>query len=424
MVSKGLPLSSPVGKAATQEVKGTQKVESSASSVSLPSLGSLASSTSPVYAAVTLHSADASLAKLSNTDVSTKPTQPVDTTSAKRDSVVDASVGTSVQRNGTDQSSANGGADAGLQATSAGQTSSTISAQFQRVAQTVNVQSTAAFQNTATSSSGKAESAITGANQISKVSTSGQAVSASGSSMKGKDASSDLRDKRGDSSSDSGNATVQTSVVAKVSETTANAGQGSNAPAGGGDRAAIQTAVTMNQTVVPDHGQPASGQTASIVPSNTTHTQGVSPGPASNLPETPGVSSAQLTQSMHHSEMRLGMQSAEFGDISISTSINHQALSAQISIDHSELGKALAVHLPAIEAKLGSAYGLEARVEVRDGSSSSPSYSNSGQQSKERSQSQAGSAGLQTGIAARTSARNESTTSSVAASTSRLDIRI
>jgi len=59
----------------------------------------------------------------------------------------------------------------------------------------------------------------------------------------------------------------------------------------------------------------------------------------------PVVNSAQLIQSMHHSEMRLGMRSAEFGDISISTSLNHQSLSTQISINHPELGRALAIHL-------------------------------------------------------------------------------
>ena len=78
--------------------------------------------------------------------------------------------------------------------------------------------------------------------------------------------------------------------------------------------------------------------------------------------------------------MRLGMRSAEFGNISISTSVSHQAISAQISLDHSELGRALAMHLPAIEEKLGSAYGLHARVEVRDESAASRSATDAGQQ--------------------------------------------
>ena len=148
-----------------------------------------------------------------------------------------------------------------------------------------------------------------------------------------------------------------------------------------------------------------------------------------------GVSSAQLIQSAGHAEMRLGMQTADFGTISISTSMNHQALSAQISIDHAELGRALSMHLPAIEEKLGQAYGLQARVEVREGSGSSMS-ADSGQQQQEQQaredrrsgyqgrygNSGEGGGGMPVGaVSALTSA-----TASVAAaaSTTRLDVRI
>jgi hypothetical protein len=102
----------------------------------------------------------------------------------------------------------------------------------------------------------------------------------------------------------------------------------------------------------------------------------------------PAVNSAQLIQSVHRSEMRLGMQSAEFGNISISTSLNHQSLSAQISVDHPELGRALAVHLPAMEQKLGSAYGLQAKVDLNGGNSSASTAS--GQDSQGGRQQQSG----------------------------------
>ena len=64
--------------------------------------------------------------------------------------------------------------------------------------------------------------------------------------------------------------------------------------------------------------------------------------------------------------MRVGMHSAEFGSISIATSVTPGGLAAQISLDHGELGRALAAHLPGIEEKLGSTLGLSAKVEVRD----------------------------------------------------------
>jgi len=83
------------------------------------------------------------------------------------------------------------------------------------------------------------------------------------------------------------------------------------------------------------------------------------------------VHRAQLIQAMHQSEMRMGMNSAEFGSISISAAVTHQTLSAQISLDHVELSRALMAQLPEIEKRLGSAYGLPSRVEVRDSSSSS-----------------------------------------------------
>ncbi len=145
------------------------------------------------------------------------------------------------------------------------------------------------------------------------------------------------------------------------------------------------------------------------------------------LPEShvaPSITGAQLIQSMQHSEMRVGMQSAEFGNISISTSLNHQALSAQISIDHSELGRALAVHMPAIEEKLSSASGLQARVEVRDTGNGS-AYSNAGQQSRQDRQNQGGrTAGPEVSGLAGISVPASSSPVPASAVSSRLDIRI
>ncbi len=152
----------------------------------------------------------------------------------------------------------------------------------------------------------------------------------------------------------------------------------------------------------------------------------------------PGASSAQLIQSAGQTEMRLGMRSAEFGNISISTSVSHQAISAQISLDHTELGRALAVHLPAIEEKLGSAYGLHARVEVRDESAASRPATDSGQQggaSQGQSggarggQSRSGSAvslmdEVNTGNVGPTTLAGISPSSAAPAESSRLDIRI
>jgi hypothetical protein len=79
---------------------------------------------------------------------------------------------------------------------------------------------------------------------------------------------------------------------------------------------------------------------------------------------TAGINTARLIQSMSESEMRVGMHSAEFGDISIRTSVSQQQLMAQISVDHSELGSAIAAHLPSLASKLGGEFGLHASIEV------------------------------------------------------------
>ncbi len=88
-------------------------------------------------------------------------------------------------------------------------------------------------------------------------------------------------------------------------------------------------------------------------------------------------------QSMQGSEMRVGMHSAEFGNVSVSTMLNRQSIAAQISFEHMDLGKALAQHLPSIEAKLSSEYGMHAKVEVRDQSLNSAADSGRGEERRE-----------------------------------------
>jgi len=85
---------------------------------------------------------------------------------------------------------------------------------------------------------------------------------------------------------------------------------------------------------------------------------------------TPGINTAKVIQSMSETEMRVGMHSAEFGDISIRTSVSMQQMTAQISVDHSDLGKAISAHIPAMEERLGGEFGLRATVEVNQGAMS------------------------------------------------------
>ncbi len=209
----------------------------------------------------------------------------------------------------------------------------------------------------------------------------------------------------------------------KVSESpVATLHQGNDGQAEGNNPQTSQ----MAQTVFAQETSQAQAATHATVTMQTVDVAGQSVPSATSdsldVPATPTLSGARLIQSVHQSEMKLAVNSAEFGNISISTSVTHQALSAQISLDHSELGRALAAHLPAMEERLGNAYGLQARVEVRDSAASSqPNFS---QQSREGAQSrQSGlaksgtfSSGLST-VAARS-------TSILASDSSRLDIRV
>jgi hypothetical protein len=77
-----------------------------------------------------------------------------------------------------------------------------------------------------------------------------------------------------------------------------------------------------------------------------------------------GINAARLIQTISETEMRVGMHSTEFGDISIRTTVSQQQMLAQISLDHSDLGQAIAAHVSTVEAKLGNEYGLHALIQV------------------------------------------------------------
>ncbi len=147
---------------------------------------------------------------------------------------------------------------------------------------------------------------------------------------------------------------------------------------GGGDAAApiaansdgLTPAVTNAGVQAPvfaaNHAAPALPDAKAGAPASTPSAQS---GQDAVLPGT--INSARVLQTMSGTEMRVGMHSAEFGSISIATTVSQTGVAAQIALDHGALGVALAAHLPAMEEKLGSALGLSARVEVRDTSAGS-----------------------------------------------------
>ncbi len=122
-----------------------------------------------------------------------------------------------------------------------------------------------------------------------------------------------------------------------------------------------QPSLNSSNTPEPLHSSPdPSTSAAAALPRN--------PTPDPQL--TPAINTAKLIQTITGSEMRVGMRTADFGNISIRTSLAREGLSAQISLDHNGLGQALSAHLPAMEAKLREEYGVRANVEVMSGNSS------------------------------------------------------
>lgn len=97
-----------------------------------------------------------------------------------------------------------------------------------------------------------------------------------------------------------------------------------------------------------------------------------------------GINAAQVLQSFNQSEMRVGMRSAEFGEISVRTAISQQQMTTQISVEHHELGSAIASHTSTLAAKLDADYGLHASIDVKQSGASFSSEGGRSQQQQEQ----------------------------------------
>ncbi len=103
--------------------------------------------------------------------------------------------------------------------------------------------------------------------------------------------------------------------------------------------------------------------------------RGDAAGPAAEVDEVvpaTGIHTASVMQAMGGTEMRVGMHSAEFGDISIRTSVSPQQMQTQISVDHGDLGQAITAHASLVQARFQEQYGMQASIHVnQQGSASS-----------------------------------------------------
>jgi len=96
-----------------------------------------------------------------------------------------------------------------------------------------------------------------------------------------------------------------------------------------------------------------------------------------------GINSARLIQSLGETEMRVGMHSSEFGDISVRTSVSQQQMSAQISVDHSALSAAISARIPSMQERFGNEHGVQASIQIHQGGAS---FGDGREQSSQREQ--------------------------------------
>ena len=127
-------------------------------------------------------------------------------------------------------------------------------------------------------------------------------------------------------------------------------------PASGLGPASIEATVT----------HPAGGNTGAdqSTQARETHTGMASDG-AEMQPASP-ISTAKLMQTVGQAEMRVGIQSGDFGSISIRTSLSQDGLHAQISLPHEDMSHAILAQVPTLETKLGEEHGMRALIEVNN----------------------------------------------------------
>ena len=132
---------------------------------------------------------------------------------------------------------------------------------------------------------------------------------------------------------------------------------------------------------------------------------------------------------MGQSEMRVGIRSNEFGNISISTSSTRELISAQISLEHGELARTLAAHLPEVQQRLGVNQAVDLRIDLNgQGISTSSGMSNGSAEGSQGGRRQArgeASSYSASGVAEQPHSRSEiAIATGVGRLDTRLDIRV
>jgi flagellar hook-length control protein FliK len=92
------------------------------------------------------------------------------------------------------------------------------------------------------------------------------------------------------------------------------------------------------------------------------------------------LQSAKLVERAGKAEMQVGFQAGEFGNVGIRTSMVHNQVTAEISVERGELRNVLTAELPGLEKKLAEHYATANVVLNSDASGGSSSSSSSSRQ--------------------------------------------
>ena len=167
-------------------------------------------------------------------------------------------------------------------------------------------------------------------------------------------------------------ASAQASSQPVSQETSPSGDQSQGGASQQGQNAATAQLNFPNHTIAVDHAQnpgvavlsPAAPAPTGVSDHTAKAAQTAPPATVVIPQALPVINTAKLIQSMGQSEMRVGMRSTDFGNISISTSATRDLISAQISLEHGELARTLATHLPEMQAKFGGNQAMNVRIDM------------------------------------------------------------
>jgi hypothetical protein len=232
----------------------------------------------------------------------------------------------------------------------------------------------------------------------------------------------------------------QGSQATSQSATTSGDQNQGGASAQGQDAAPVQmnlanhsvAAIAQAQSTATGSPAPSASSLPGVTPSAAKASDNTASASVPTPQAPPVINTAKLIQNMGQTEMRVGMRSNEFGNISINTSTSRDAITAQISLDHGELAKTLAAHLPEMQARLGVNQPMDVRINMYGAGTGQNTGTSGGTTNSSADQSQSGR--QQSGSAASSYAGNSvverQLSPALAAATSysgldaRLDIRV